>query len=135
MAAQNVRTVHGPGPRGSMGRPRPKVANPGKLIRRVLGEVFKHYAPHCLVVLVCIFLSAFANVRASLFLQTLVDDYITPMLGQPSPDFGPLLGALLKIGCICCSPTWRACPSATLTPTPTATSCRSTPTTSTPCAR
>ena len=100
MAAQNVRTVHGPGPRGSMGRPRPKVANPGKLIRRVLGEVFKHYAPHCLVVLVCIFLSAFANVRASLFLQTLVDDYITPMLGQPSPDFGPLLGALLKIGCI-----------------------------------
>ena len=100
MAAQNVRTVHGPGPRGSMGRPRPKVANPGKLIRRVLGEVFKHYAPHCLVVLVCIFLSAFANVRASLFLQTLVDDYITPMLGQPSPDFGPLLGALVKIGCI-----------------------------------
>ena len=100
MAAQNARTVHGPGPRGSMGRPRPKVANPGKLIRRVLGEVFKHYAPHCLVVLVCIFLSAFANVRASLFLQTLVDDYITPMLGQPSPDFGPLLGALVKIGCI-----------------------------------
>ena len=34
-----------------------------------------------------------------------------------------------------CSPTWRRCPSATLTPTPTATSCPSTPTTSTPCAR
>ena len=181
MAAQNVRTVHGPGPRGSMGRPRPKVANPGKLIRRVLGEVFKHYAPHCLVVLVCIFLSAFANVRASLFLQTLVDDYITPMLGQPSPDFGPLLGALLKIGCIYLVGILAAWTNArimvnvtqgtmrnirtelfshmeslpiryfdthphgdimsvytndaTLTPTPTATSCRSTPTTSTPCAR
>ena len=100
MAEQNVRTVRGPGGRGAMGRPRPKVANPGKLIKRVLGEVFKHYAPHCLVVLVCIFLSAFANVQASLFLQTLIDDYIAPMLHQQNPDFGPLLGALGRIACI-----------------------------------
>ena len=100
MAEQNVRTVRGPGGRGAMGRPRPKVANPGKLIKRVLGEVFKHYAPHCLVVLVCIFLSAFANVQASLFLRTLIDDYIAPMLQQQNPDFGPLLGALGRIACI-----------------------------------
>ena len=100
MAEQNVRTVRGPGGRGAMGRPRPKVANPGKLIKRVLGEVFKHYAPHCLMVLVCIFLSAFANVQASLFLQTLIDDYIAPMLQQQNPDFGPLLGALGRIACI-----------------------------------
>ena len=33
MAEQNVRTVRGPGGRGAMGRPRPKVANPGKLIK------------------------------------------------------------------------------------------------------
>ena len=100
MAAQNVRTVRTPGPRGMAGRPRPKVANPGKLIKRVLGEVFKHYAPHCLVVVLCIFLSAFANVQASLFLQTLIDDYIAPMLQQSNPDFGPLIGALGKIACI-----------------------------------
>ena len=99
MAQQNVRAIHGP--RGGMaGRPRPKVANPGKLLKRIMGEVFKHYAPHCVVVLVCIFLSAFANVRASLFLQTLIDDYITPMVQQQSTDFGPLVGALVKIGCI-----------------------------------
>ena len=99
MAQQNVRSM--PGPRGGMaGRPRPKVANPGKLLKRILGEVFKHYAPHCVVVLICIFLSAFANVRASLFLQTLIDDYITPMVQQQSTDFGPLVGALVKIGCI-----------------------------------
>ena len=100
MAEQNVRAVRGPGGHGSIGRPRPKVANPGKLIKRVLGEVFKHYAPHCVVVLVCIFLSAFANVQASLFLQTLIDDYIAPMLQQQNPDFGPLLGALGRIACI-----------------------------------
>ena len=99
MAEQNVRTVQGP--RGGMaGRPRPKVANPGKLLKRIMGEVFKHYAPHCVIVLICIFLSAFANVQASLFLQTLIDDYISPMLQQQTPDFGPLIGALLKIGCI-----------------------------------
>ena len=99
MAQQNVRAIHGP--RGGMaGRPHPKVANPGKLLKRIMGEVFKHYAPHCVVVLVCIFLSAFANVRASLFLQTLIDDYITPMVQQQSTDFGPLVGALVKIGCI-----------------------------------
>ena len=100
MAEQNVRAVRGPGGHGNIGRPRPKVANPGKLIKRVLGEVFKHYAPHCVVVLVCIFLSAFANVQASLFLQTLIDDYIAPMLQQQNPDFGPLLGALGRIACI-----------------------------------
>ena len=100
MAEQNVRAVRGPGPRGNIGRPRPKVENPGKLIKRVLGEVFKHYAPHCVVVLICIFLAAFANVQASLFLQTLIDDYIAPMLQQSDPDFGPLLGALGRIACI-----------------------------------
>ena len=98
MAAQNVRTVHNP--RGMAGRPRPKVANPGKLLKRIMGEVFKHYAPHCVIVLICIFLSAFANVQASLFLQTLIDDYIAPMLQQQNPDFGPLIGALVKVGCI-----------------------------------
>ena len=99
MAEQNVRTIHGPGRRGGMG-PRPKVANPGKLLKRVLGEVLRHYTPRCIVVLICIFLSAFANVQASLFLQTLIDDYIAPMLQQQDPDFGPLIGALARIGCI-----------------------------------
>ncbi len=86
--------------RGGMGQPRPKVENPGKLLSRIMKEVLKNYSPHCLVVLVCIFLSAFANVRASLFLKTLVDDYIQPMTSQQVPDFGPLAGALCKIGVI-----------------------------------
>ncbi len=52
------------------------------------------------MVLICTFLSAFANVQASLCLQTLIDDYIAPMLQQQNPDFGPLIGALARIGCI-----------------------------------
>ena len=95
-----AKVISGPAGRGGMGRPRPKVANPGKLLKRIMGEVFKNYLPHCIIVLICIFLSAFANVRASLFLKTLVDDYIVPMTSQEVPDFAPLAGALVKVGCI-----------------------------------
>ena len=157
-----AKEVKGPGPRG-MGGPKPKVENPGKLLKRIMDEVFKHYLPHCILVLICIIVSALANVQASLFLKTLIDDYIVPMTKQATPDFGPLAGALVRIGCIyaigvlaawlnarimvnvtqgtratCASsfsPTWKACPSGILTPTPTATSCRCTPTMWTPCAR
>ena len=94
-----VKEVKGPGPR-RMGGPKPKVENPGKLLKRIRDEVFKHYLPHCILVLVCIIVSALANVQASLFLKTLIDDYIVPMTKQATPDFGPLAGALVRIGCI-----------------------------------
>ena len=99
MAEQKAKVVHGPGPRG-MGGPRPKVENPGKLLKRIMAEVFQHYLPHCILVLICIVVSALANVQASLFLQTLIDDYIIPMTQQQDPSFAPLAGALVRVGCI-----------------------------------
>ena len=93
-----AKEVRGPGPR--MGGPRPKVENPGKLLKRIMDEVFRHYLPHCILVLVCIVVSALANVQASLFLQTLMDDYIVPMTQQQNPDFAPLAAALLRVGII-----------------------------------
>ena len=90
-----VKEVHGPGPRGARG-PRPKVENPGKLLKRIMDEVFRNYLPHCILVLVCIVVSALANVQASLFLQTLMDDYIVPMTRQQNPSFAPLAGALVR---------------------------------------
>ena len=99
MAEQKAKVVHGPGPRG-MGGPRPKVENPGRLLKRIMAEVFQHYLPHCILVLVCIVVSALANVQASLFLQTLIDDYIIPMTQQQDPSFAPLAGALMRVGCI-----------------------------------
>ncbi len=95
--AQKV--VRGPGPRGA-GAPRPKVENPGKLLKRIMAAVFKNYLPHCILVLVCIIASALASVQSSLFLQTLIDDYVVPMTEQANPDFAPLAGALLKVGAI-----------------------------------
>ena len=94
-----VKEVHGPGPRGARG-PRPKVKNPGKLLKRIMDEVFRNYLPHCILVLICIVVSALANVQASLFLQTLMDDYIVPMTRQQNPSFAPLAGALVRMCCI-----------------------------------
>ena len=94
-----VKEVRGPGPRGA-GQPRPKVENPGLLLKRIMDEVFQHYLPHCIFVLVCIVVSALANVQASLFLKTLIDDYIVPMTQQATPDFGPVAAALGRVGCV-----------------------------------
>lgn len=86
------------GPRGhrNMGQ-RPKVKNPMKLLKRLLGVVFKKYKFHIIFVLICIVVSVLANVRGTLFIQTLIDNYITPMLGEENPDFKPLLIAIGKV--------------------------------------
>lgn len=71
--------------------------NPLKIIKRLMGIIFKNYTPHCILVLICIFGSAFANVKGTLFMQTLIDDYILPMMNQSNPGFGPLAVALFKL--------------------------------------
>ena len=45
----------------------------------------------------CIFGAAFVNVKGTLFMQQLIDNYIVPMMSQSSPDFGPLVKALMKL--------------------------------------
>ena len=43
------------------------------------------------------FVSVIANVQGTMFMKNLIDLYIMPLIGQSSPDFGPLLGAILKV--------------------------------------
>ena len=86
----------GPG-RRMAGRPRPKVDNPGLLFKRIMSYVFKYYGIQMIVVLICIVLSVVANIQGTMFTRTLIDNYITPMIGQPDPDFGPLLSAMLRV--------------------------------------
>ncbi|MCI2046988.1 MAG: ABC transporter ATP-binding protein/permease [Faecalibacterium sp.] len=99
MAEEKARAVHGPG-RGPMRGPRPKVKNPGKILKRLMGEVMRDYLPHCILVFIGILASSLATVQASVFLKSLIDDYIEPLVGQANPDFAPLFAALCKIGCI-----------------------------------
>ncbi len=83
----------GRGPRGPM----PKIENPGKLLARLMKFIFERYAVHYIVVFICIIASVLCSVQGTLFMQTLIDDYITPMLSQPVPDYGPLLRAMSRV--------------------------------------
>lgn len=86
------------GPRGARG-PKPKLENPGKLFKRIIGFVLKDYAPHVIIVVICIFVGVFANVQGTLFMQTLIDRYIVPLLGTPNPDFSGLAHAIARVAC------------------------------------
>ena len=67
---------------------------------RLFGIVMKNYKFTILIVLVCVLVSAFASLASTLFTRTLIDDYITPLVGQPNPSYLPLAGVLLKLGAV-----------------------------------
>ena len=73
--------------------------SPKKTLLRLLSYL-KKYAPVLLIVLVCIFLTSFAQTMGSRSLGTLVDHYILPMVESHSRDFGPMTSYLLKIAAI-----------------------------------
>ena len=64
---------------------------------RLLSYVLKKYAAHCFIVLICIFITVFASVQGTMFIQTLIDDYILPLIGQAQPDFSKLLAAISRV--------------------------------------
>ena len=70
-----------------------KAKDPKKTLTRLLGYM-KPYRKTMVVVVICILLAAFAQAASSKSLQYIIDDYIKPLLGQESPDFGPLIGFL-----------------------------------------
>ena len=88
-----------PGPRRHAG-PRPKIKNPGKLFVRLMKFVFRYYALQYLLVIFCIIVGVLANIKGMLFTQTLIDDYILPLIQTKSMDFQPLLQAIYKIGIV-----------------------------------
>jgi len=93
--------MRGPsGPRGMKNAGKPGAKNPKKTLMRIIREVMSRYKFHYLAVLCCIVVSAFASVRGTLFTQTLIDDYILPMIGQDNPDFGPLGRAIAGVAVI-----------------------------------
>ena len=68
-------------------------------LKRLLSYM-KQYRSTLIIVVVCIIISAVASAASSMFLQSLIDDYIVPLLGQSSPVFTGLLQALVIIGVI-----------------------------------
>ncbi len=74
-----------------------KAKNPKKTLLRLLGYM-KPYSARLVLVVVCIIMASFAQSLSSKSLEYIIDDYITPMLGQAAPDFVPLIKFLFILG-------------------------------------
>lgn len=75
---------------------------------RILQYMMKDYAPHIILVILCIIGSAYATLQGTLFMKSLVDDYITPLLHAQMPDYSNLASALfimvlIFLGGVLCS--------------------------------
>lgn len=87
----------GPGARGQRGKVKPAVKNPGEVMRRLLGYIGKYYGIQLAVVAVCIVVSVLCNARGTLFMQSLIDDHIVPLIGMDDPDFSGLKTAIFRV--------------------------------------
>ena len=79
-------------------KPSRSQVNPNTL-KRLLGYL-SVYKTRVIVVVICILLSAIANVMSSLFIQRLIDDYISPLLLEANPVFDALFRAIVQMACI-----------------------------------
>ena len=86
-----------PGPmRGRMPGEK-KVENPGRIFKRLMKYVMKSYGLHLVIVAALILVSVLANVQGTMFIQSLIDDYIQPLLTAESADYQPLAMAILRV--------------------------------------
>ncbi|MCW4021802.1 MAG: ABC transporter ATP-binding protein/permease [Candidatus Bathyarchaeota archaeon] len=69
-----------------------------KALRRILSYITGQYKLQFAVVFMCIVLSSIVSVVGSLFLEVLIDDYISPLLFATNPVFTDLLKAILIMG-------------------------------------
>ena len=69
-------------------------------LKRLIGYIAKGNKARLAIVFVLLLISTIASVASSLFLKSLIDDYIAPLIGQSVPDFSPLFGALTMMACI-----------------------------------
>ncbi len=74
-------------------------ANPGRLLKRLMGMLMKHYGVAIIIVAICIIINVLANVQGTMFMQRLIDDYITPLLKSETKNYTPLLHAIGRVAC------------------------------------
>ncbi len=95
----NNKPIKGPGRGGAAFRTGQMVENPGKMLGRLMGYIYKNYRIHIIVVVIGIVVSVLANVQGTMFMKTLIDQYIMPLLKSEAPDFHPLAMAILRVAC------------------------------------
>ena len=85
-----------PGGRVPRGMKSP-VTDPKAVIKRLLGYLFKYYKIHLIIVFICIIISVLANLQGTMFIQTLIDDYIVPLIKSEHPDFTMLRNKIISV--------------------------------------
>jgi ATP-binding cassette subfamily B multidrug efflux pump len=68
-----------------------------KTLKRLFNFVLTRHRNSCIVVLLLIIVSTIANVSGSIFIKSLIDDYITPYINSANPNFAPLLNAIIRM--------------------------------------
>ncbi|AKV55293.1 ABC transporter [Bifidobacterium actinocoloniiforme DSM 22766] len=80
------------------GRPAMQKAAPGTS-KRIFSYIL-HYKWQVAVIVVCILVSAASQAASALFLQTLIDHYILPLVGADNPNWAPLIRMLTLMACL-----------------------------------
>lgn len=65
-----------------------------KVLKRVIGYLIKNYKIRLVLVIICLLLSTASSVAANLYLETLIDDYIIPLVGVENPVYSSLIKAI-----------------------------------------
>ena len=77
-----------------------KSKNPMLTLKHIFSYVLKNYKFSCLVVVIGIIVSAITTLCSTLFIRSLIDDYIAPLLEQEIPDYAPLAEGLVTLALI-----------------------------------
>ena len=70
------------------------------VLKRVIGYMLHYYRYLFILVIGCILVSAVCTVMAATFPQTLIRDYLEPMLASGSQDFSGLLQDIIRLCCL-----------------------------------
>ncbi len=76
---------------------RVKIDNGDVIMKRLLAFILENYKVACIFTVIFIAVSSLASVIGSLFIKSLIDDYITPLLNTDTSDYLPLIKALMMM--------------------------------------
>lgn len=85
-----------PAPRGM----KPTVKNPGMVFKRIMTFVLTKYKWACAFVLLCIVVNVFATLQGTMFIRTLIDDFIVPLMAEETPDYTALANEIIRVGIV-----------------------------------
>lgn len=94
---KQTRTMPKRGPGMGMG---PKEKLNKDTVKKLAKYITKNYKKYLIIVLICIIISSIAQVSGQLFLKSLIDDCITPLIGSTNPNFQKLITTIMQMALI-----------------------------------